>query len=150
MDTLMAHPAAWWLALGIFLLIVEMLSGTFFFLFLGAGALLVAALVWLTGVGGLGQALLFGLSALVSVAAWWKLRPNPADRIERLAGAKDINNRLARFVGREAELVEALRAGQGRIRLDDSLWYVSGSDLPAGTLVRVVAVDGMTLRVEAV
>lgn len=150
MEIVLDHPAAWWLGFGILLLIVEMLSGTFFFLFLGVGALLVAALTWLANLGGLAQAVLFGLSALVAVAAWWKLRPNPDDRVEQLAGAKDLNNRLARYVGREADLVEPVHNGEGRIRLDDTLWFVmSGSELPAGTRVRVVGVEGMRLHVEA-
>jgi len=148
MDILVDQPAAWWLGLGIVLLIVEMLTGTFFFLFLGVGALLVAALAWLAGIGGLAQGVLFGLSALVAVAAWMKLRPNPDDRIEQLGGAKGLNNRLASYVGREADLVEPLHNGEGRIRLDDTLWYVRGNDLPVGTRVRVVGVDGMRLHVE--
>lgn len=149
MDILVDQPAAWWLGFGIVLLIVEMLTGTFFFLFLGAGALLVAALTWLAGIGGLAQAILFGLSALVAVAAWWKLRPNPEDRVEQLAGAKDLNNRLARYIGREADLFEPLHNGEGRVRLDDTLWYVMSShDLPVGTRVRVVGVEGTKLHVE--
>lgn len=143
-----SHPAGWWLAFGIFLIIVEMLSGTFFFLFLGVGALLVALLTWMLDLGGLGQGVLFGASALVAAGAWYRLRPNPDDSIEQLAGAKDLNKRLARFVGREADLVEPLRGGEGRIRLDDSYWTVTGHDLPVGTSVRVVAIEGMKLRVE--
>lgn len=145
---ILSHPAGWWLAFGILLIIVEMVSGTFFFLFLGIGALLVALLTWTMDIGGLAQGVLFGASALVAAGAWYRLRPNPDDRIEQLAGAKDLNNRLARFVGREADLVEPLRGGEGRIRLDDSYWTVTGPDLPAAARVRVVAIDGMKLRVE--
>ena len=149
MDMFLDQPAAWWLGIGIVLLIVEMLTGTFFFLFLGTGALLVAALTWLAGIGGLAQSILFGLSALVAVAAWWKLRPNPEDRVEQLAGARDLNNRLARYIGREADLFEPLHNGEGRVRLDDTLWYVmSHHDLPVGTRVRVVGVEGTRLHVE--
>lgn len=145
---ILSHPAGWWLAFGILLVIVEMVSGTFFFLFLGIGALLVALLTWTMDIGGLAQGVLFGVSALVAAGAWYRLRPNPDDRIEQLAGAKDLNNRLARFVSREADLVEPLRGGEGRIRLDDSYWTVTGPDLPMGARVRVVAIDGMKLRVE--
>lgn len=153
METVLQQPAAWWLGVGILFLIVEMLTGTFFFLFLGVGALLVSLLAWTLGIGGLAQALVFAISGLVSVAAWMKIRPNPDDRIEQLAGAKDLNNRLARFVGREADLVEPLRAGEGRIRLDDSFWTVAGDvalELPTGTRVRVTAIDGLRLHVEPV
>lgn len=137
-----------WLVMGIGLLIVEMLSGTFFFLFLGVGALLVALLCWLTGIGLVAQGLLFGLAAVVAVLAWRRLRPHPGYRLEQRAGARELNNRLARFIGREAVLEEAMRAGEGRIRLDDSFWTVRGPELPAGARVRVVAVEGMVLCVE--
>lgn len=145
---ILSHPAGWWLAFGILLIIVEMLSGTFFFLFLGVGALLVSLLTWMLDLGGLAQGVLFGAAALVAAGAWYRLRPNPDDSIEQLAGAKGLNNRLARFVGREADLVEPLHGGEGRIRLDDSYWTVTGADLPTGARVRIVAIDGMKLRVE--
>lgn len=151
METLFQHPAAWWLVVGIGLVIVEMMSGTFFFLFLGIGALLVAALTWMLGLGGIAQGAVFGVATLVAVGAWWKLRPNPDDRIEQLSGARNLNTRLGRYVGREADLVEALHHGQGRVSLDDSLWYVTGEqELPAGARVRVVGSEGMKLRVEPV
>lgn len=150
MDDVLSHPAAWWLVVGIVLVIVEMLSGTFFFLFLGLGALLVAALTWLLGLGGIAQFVLFGVAAMVAAGAWMKVRPNPEDRIEQLAGARGLNNRLASYLGRESDLVEPIHNGEGRLRLDDTLWYVHGPDLPAGTRVRVVGAEGMKLRVEPV
>lgn len=144
----MDNPSTWWLVLGIGLLVVEMLSGTMFFLFLSAGAFLVALLAWLTPLGPEWQAVLFAGAAAASTLAWYRLRPNPQDRVEQLAGARDLNNRLARFVGREVALEQGIVNGRGRVRLDDSYWDVSGVELPAGARVRVVGVDGMTLRVE--
>ncbi|MNN98539.1 hypothetical protein D3C81_2179500 [compost metagenome] len=41
-------------------------------------------------------------------------------------------------------------AGKGRAKVDDAFWVVDGPDLPAGSAVRVVAVDGMTLKVQPV
>ena len=38
--------------------------------------------------------------------------------------------------------------GVGSLHVDDSQWRISGPDLPAGSRVRVVAADGVTLRVE--
>jgi len=34
------------------------------------------------------------------------------------------------------------------VHLDDTLWKVFGPDLPLNTRVRIVAVDGISLRVE--
>src|SRR3990170_1017972 len=43
----------------------------------------------------------------------------------------------------------AIVNGQGRVQIADAYWSVTGPDLPAGTAVRVVGSEGMTLRVEA-
>jgi hypothetical protein len=40
--------------------------------------------------------------------------------------------------------------GRGKIHVDDTRWIVEGKDLPTGSVVRVVAADGVVLRVEQV
>jgi hypothetical protein len=61
-----------------------------------------------------------------------------------------LNRRAEQLVGREVVLQQAIVGGQGRVSIDDASWQVSGPDLQAGSLVRVVAVQGSTLLVEAV
>lgn len=61
-----------------------------------------------------------------------------------------LNQRGQSLVGRTATLVEPIREGRGRIRLDDTWWSVSGPDLPAGMRVRVAVWDGNELIVEPV
>jgi inner membrane protein len=46
-------------------------------------------------------------------------------------------------------LSEPIQNGRGKARIDDSVWRVEGADLPAGTQVKVMAVDGAILKVEA-
>jgi membrane protein implicated in regulation of membrane protease activity len=150
MDYINQHPAWWWLGLGIALLVLEMLSGTMFFLFVSAGAFLVAALTWGLNLGGVGQGICFAISVVLALTVWRRLRPNPGDRIELRAAARGLNNRLAGFIGREAVLEEALVNGNGRLRLDDSYWNIVGDDIPSGSRVRVVSIEGMILRVQAI
>jgi membrane protein implicated in regulation of membrane protease activity len=38
-----------------------------------------------------------------------------------------------------AVVCEPIEADRGKVRLGDSLWTAEGPDLPAGTLVRVIA-----------
>ena len=46
-------------------------------------------------------------------------------------------------------LEQAIVAGRGRVQIADAFWTVEGPALPVGTPVRVVAVDGMLLKVQA-
>jgi membrane protein implicated in regulation of membrane protease activity len=43
----------------------------------------------------------------------------------------------------------AIVDGRGRLKIGDAFWAVEGPDTPTRTPVRIVAVDGMSLRVEA-
>ena len=46
-------------------------------------------------------------------------------------------------------LSEAIVQGSGKARVGDGFWKVRGPDLPAGSPVRVTAVEGTVLIVEA-
>ena len=46
-------------------------------------------------------------------------------------------------------LGSAFDGGFGRIVLGDTTWRVTGPELPAGERVRIIGVDGATLKVEA-
>ncbi|TXM95984.1 NfeD family protein, partial [Methylobacterium sp. WL122] len=54
------------------------------------------------------------------------------------------------LLGREGLLAEPIRDGAGRIRFDDTLWRITGPELPAGARVRVTGIDGTVLRVTGV
>jgi inner membrane protein len=69
----------------------------------------------------------------------------PAVRTE----SSSLNQRGEALIGRRFTLEAPLAGGEGRIRVDDSSWRVTGPDLPRGAAVRVVRVDGATLVVEA-
>ena len=56
--------------------------------------------------------------------------------------------RSARLVGQRARLETAIADGRGSLRIGDTLWQVTGPDLPAGTNVRISASDGIVLTVE--
>lgn len=58
-----------------------------------------------------------------------------------------LNLRTEQLIGRVVVLDQVIANGIGRTRIDDAFWVVPGVHLPAGSTVRVVAVDGMTLKV---
>ena len=60
-----------------------------------------------------------------------------------------LNQRAAQAIGRIYIVEEAIVAGRGKVRIGDTLWPVEGRETPAGTHVKVTAVNGTVLQVEA-
>jgi membrane protein implicated in regulation of membrane protease activity len=148
MDSFAQNPALWWLSFGIFLLVLEVVGNTLFFLWF-SGAMFVTALVtWLFAPSPTVQALVFAVATVLALLGWQRYRP--LQKMEGRDAASGLNNRLSGFVGRELVLTEAISNGQGRVHLDDTYWNAVGDDMPAGTHVRIAAVEGMTFRLERI
>jgi len=135
---------AWhWLALGLILIVLEVMVSGYVLLWLGIPALLVGAAMLLQPDLSLAlQIGLYGALAVVSLAASLTMRRRKA------AAVPTVNTGTARFVGRTAILTTALQSGRGEIALGDSVWPVSGPDLPAGTEVTITGSDGIILTVQ--
>ena len=137
----------WWgLALALFAL--EALLPGAFMLWLGFAAL-AAGLVQLLvpDLPLVTQWILFGVFAMLSVwlGRYWRQR-NPPDRSDQPL----LNRRSQQLLDQVYPLDTAISNGRGRIKVGDAFWQVEGDDAPTGTRVRIIAVDGMTLRVRAV
>ena len=59
-----------------------------------------------------------------------------------------LNRRADAFVGREFTLEKPIVAGNGTVKIDDTIWRLSGPDVPGGSRVKVVRADAATLVVE--
>jgi membrane-bound serine protease (ClpP class) len=69
---------------------------------------------------------------------------------QRRMRRQKVQTGVERLIGATGEASERL-APSGRVRILGELWEAhSSSELPPGTRVRVVAVDGLTLEVEPV
>lgn len=60
----------------------------------------------------------------------------------------DLNRRGAQLIGRTVTVVEPIEAGRGKVQIADTVWTAEGPESPLGAQARVVAVDGVVLRVE--
>ncbi len=138
-----------WIVLGLVLLGLELLVPGVFMVWLGGAAILTGLTVLQIGIAWPVQWGLFGLLSLALVGGWVAFARRREGR-EAPSGDPLLNQRTARFLGRETELVEAIIDGTGRVRIDDTLWRVSGPDLPEGTQVRIVAARGGILDVEPI
>ncbi len=138
-------PPVWWhwCLIGLIFLGLEVFAPGAVFVWIGVGALITGALTGLLGIASWqAQCLLF---ILLSFAALFLGRRF----IRRAAPASHptLNKRLAQYVGRDAELEEAVVGGVGKVRLGDTLWRVRGPDAPAGAKVTVIDVSGSDLVV---
>ena len=58
-----------------------------------------------------------------------------------------LNRRDGGYVGRVFTLDKPIVDGVGTVRIDDTVWRVTGPDMPAGKRVRVEHADGAMLHV---
>jgi membrane protein implicated in regulation of membrane protease activity len=154
LDRILFELGPWnWMVLGIVLLVMEIVLPGVFLLWIGIAALIVGAVslfVWDAGFWPWQvQVLVFLVLSLVSAYVGKKLvgssRKDDSDQ-------PLLNRRGVQLIGRTATLTEPISNGHGRIRLGDTLWRVSGPDLPAGARVRVTAAadTDLDLIVEAI
>lgn len=141
------HLSFWdWLAFGTVLLILEVFGAGGYLLWIGVAAAAVGVLTYLfPELPWAWQFIVFALLSVLTAVFWWRRQRSAA----RPSDVPGLNSRGSEFLGRTFVLHEAIVAGRGKIRAGDSLWLVSGPDLPAGSEVRVVGQDGVLLRVEA-
>lgn len=144
MSSLLVGPWGW-VILGLVLIGGEVLAPGIFLLWLGLAALLTGAVVGLVDLGWQAAALVFAGFSLVAVFAGRLLTRRKDEEPDPATG---LNDRGRRLIGRVFRLEATMTGGEGRIRIDDSSWRVTGPELLAGSEVRVVRVDGATLVVE--
>ena len=136
---------AWGVA-ALLLFAAEAMAPGAFMLWLGfaaAGVFLGVLLV--PGTSLLVQAIAFVVLSIISIQVyrtWFLGRGRASDQ-------PLLNRRAAQLIGRTVALEQAIVNGRGRVQIADAFWDVAGPDLPAGMPVRIVAAEGMTLRVEA-
>jgi membrane protein implicated in regulation of membrane protease activity len=136
-----------WVVAGLILLALEVLLPGTFFLWFGVSAIIVGivALIFPT-IPWQGELIAFVVLAIVLVIIGRRYYGGGLGRI-RPSG---LNERALNLVGRETVIGEPIVDGRGRIRVDDTVWRITGPDMPSGSRVKVVGADGSVLRVEKI
>lgn len=134
-----------WFALAGVLLLPEMLMPGVAFLFLAIGAFAagVVKLIWPLA----SLDIQLGVFAVASIAAFAGMR-GWIRQVFKVREGDRLNERGGQLIGQTITLSDAIRNGHGRVRVGDGSWNVSGPDMASGARVRVIAVDGATLKVE--
>lgn len=135
-----------WLVFGIILLGLEILVFGAIFLWFGIAALIVGVLVFLVPTLLLmPQILIWSVIAVAGALGWqYYRRKNPLQ-----PAVHAMNRRGEQYVGRHFTLTKDIVNSVGELHVDDTRWkIISRHDMPAGTKVKVTAVEGTSLRVE--
>lgn len=154
MEFLMTELTWWhWVALGLVLFGIEMMTGTFDLLMISIAAMLTALFAGLApeGLAGWqGQLVVFGIAAVVLVAGgrMFLTRRGPPPEHPTL------NKRMAGLVGQHGQATRDFVAGTGQVQIGDTVWgaeAVPGEPpVLAGDTVVVSATDGNTALVRKV
>lgn len=139
----------YWLSAAGLLIIIEMLTPSFFALLFAVAALVVALLVAALNISWHWQLTVFSLMAVVNFIFWLKIARH-WHRQDRQAN--QLNQRSQQYLGRRLLLKEELQHHQGKIQIGDTFWKVQFKEevLPANQLVEVIAVQDNSLTIRAV
>lgn len=138
-------PLWFWLVAAALILAVEVATGTGWLLWAAASAATVGLLALARPMSFAFELGLFGVLTMAS--ALLARRYLPASMTDP---GPDINDNLARVVGRRARTTAAFDGGRGRVEIDGKEWPAEledGGTLEAGLEIEVTAVDGVKLKV---
>ncbi len=134
-----------WAAITLLLFAAEAMAPGAFMLWMGFAAMVVfVGVLVVPDISLLTQVAAFVVLSFISIQIyrhWFRKHEPQSDR-------PHLNQRANTLVGHVTPLDQAIVNGRGRVQIADAFWVVEGADLPAGTPVRVVAVDGMMLKVQ--
>ena len=141
-----------WLILGVALAALEAVLPGIFLIWLGIAAIATGLillplppLLLLPAIPWQAQVAIFAVLSVVSVLIG--VRFDQKSR-KKLSGSF-LNRRGHRHVGKELVLDTAIMGGaKGQVSIGDTVWHVTGPDLPSGARVRVTGVEGAALVVE--
>ncbi len=136
----------WWV-LAFVLLALELLVTGFFFLWMAIGGIVTGSIVLLVPETSLEvQCIIFSVISFVSIYVWRRYAKGHV----KVTDHPLLNKRGEQYVGQVYSVVEAIKDGQGKIKVGDTYWKVKGEDCPVQSKVRVTAVQGVIFLVEHV
>jgi membrane protein implicated in regulation of membrane protease activity len=134
----------WFVVAAVFLLIELTVPGVFM-LWLGLAAIMIGVISLTTELSWQTQLIVFAVLSIACIPAWRYF----ARKVEGPVDRPFLNRRADSYVGRVFTLEKPIVDGVGTIRIEDTVWRVSGPSLPAGSRVKVSRADGAELAVEA-
>jgi len=142
-----AELGVWdWFIAGGLLLVLEVLAPGVFMLWLGLAALLVGIISLFVDWSWQAQFIAFAVFSVLAIPLWRRLATGVGGKTDQ----PFLNRRAEALVGRIFTLEKPIVDGSGTIGIDDTVWRITGSDIPAGSRVKVTRVDGTALHVQLI
>lgn len=132
-----------WLIVGVVLMGIETFAPGVFMLWLGIAALIVGLLTFTINWSWQTQIIVFAILSIAMVPLWRHF----SKRNEKPTDKPFLNKRAQGLIGRVFTLEKPIVDGTGTVKIDDTIWRVSGADAPAGSRVKIIHADGASLRV---
>ncbi len=135
----------WFIAGGV-LLILEILAPGVFMLWLGLAALLVGTISLIVDWSWQWQFVAFAAFSIAAIPLWRRI----AMQVGAPTDQPFLNRRADAFIGRTFTLEKPIIDGNGTLPIGDTIWRITGADAPAGSRVKVIAIDGTALQVASI
>ncbi|MEO1660196.1 MAG: NfeD family protein [Pseudomonadota bacterium] len=142
---------AWhWLAIGLLLFSIEMMTGTWDLLWVSIAAVFTSAFAAFApdGIAGWqGQLIFFAIATVVLFIIGRTVFKQMRENVEE---HPTLNKRMAGTLGQRGVVTDDFAGGLGRVKLGDTVWSaesVDGANLASGSGVIVDATEGNTLKV---
>jgi membrane protein implicated in regulation of membrane protease activity len=140
-----------WVAVGLLILGLEIITPSTILLWPGLSALVVGFITLVLGNEAAiwpwqAQVLVFLLLSVVLAVVGKRIMKN---RKYSESDNPILNERGAQLIGQTAVLADPITNGMGRVKIGDTTWRVKGNDTKAGSKVKVVDYDAGTLIVVA-
>jgi len=130
-----------WLIIAFLILIVELMSGTYFLLALAGGGFLTSAITWWQAPTITTQLFIFAIASAITYIFLLSFRK------EKEQANTDGTTHM---IGQQVQVIEPINQ-HGRVRYKGVLWQAKSSDtIAAEAYAEIIAVDGSTLTVKAI
>ena len=129
-----------WLIVAFIVLIVELMSGTYFLLALAGGAALTSIATWWATPSLTTQLFTFAVASALTYMLLLSFRKK-----------KEVANTdgTTHMIGQHVQVIEAINP-QGRVKYKGVLWQAKSEDsIEKGSFAEIIAIDGSTLTVKA-
>jgi membrane protein implicated in regulation of membrane protease activity len=129
-----------WLVIAFVILIVELMSGTYFLLALAGGAALTSAATWWLEPSITVQLFAFATASVLTYVLLLSFRKE--ESVENTDGTTHM-------IGQQVQVIDAIEH-QGRVRYKGVLWQAKSKDsIAVDSYAEITAVNGSTLTVKA-